>query len=121
MKFFVKCSNGGVSVVEPFVQVRGKLIQQSGAAGSRCSQQFVDIVRVVEAAHRLPCQSESPYDRSDPQARVLEGRDLLESTFRANGERRALPAGGLYLVGGLPQHFLYGAVDRNFRLSFRLS
>lgn len=40
LNFSVKCSNEGVSVVEPFAQVRGKLIQQSGAPGPRYAQQL---------------------------------------------------------------------------------
>ena len=116
LKFFVKCSSGGASVVEARVQLDGELVQDSGLAGPGRAQQFIDTARVVETTDGLPCQSELPCDRIDSYAFVLEICDRLESPFRANGEYRTLLTGGVYPFGDYPQLLRRGAFDRRFRL-----
>lgn len=116
LKFFVKCSSGGTFVVETLVQVDSELVQHSGLAGPRRSQQFIDTARIVETADGLPCQSELPCDRIDSYAFVLEICDRFESAFRANGEYRVLLTGGVYLFGDYPQLLRRGAFDRRFKL-----
>ncbi len=96
------------------VKVFGELVQHSWPAGSRCSQQLIDTVRVVETTNGLPCQSELPCDSSDSHAFVLESLDRLETILRADGEYRTLLTGGMYLLGDLLQLFRRSAFDRRF-------